>query len=247
MRLSLATSLTAASGSNEPTVPYTLSNVRAFFRADRGVTDISGKASSWANQTAYAITALTQGTAAARPTISANGAAPGRPSLIFDNADDVLTGGALSEWMTDTTGTVYILSKQTGVDQNNALAYQNHAQWNRGAYAGVATKVGPLVQAWGFDTALRATATQAISLASWNIYRWRHAGGNLFLRLNSAAEGAGVALAAIGDVASAVTVGNGASASPANSEIAAVIALNTDVTADENTTIMAWLNWYAGL
>lgn len=247
MNLGLGISLGASGATNEPVAPSTLANVRALWRADQGVNPISGKASSWSPQGPNGLTALTNGTAGSRPTIVANGTPAGRPSLQFDNTDDVMTGGALSEWVTDTGGTVYTLAKQTGVDQANPQAYQDHAMWNRGAYAGVSAKVGPLVRAHLFDGAFKATAGQAIVLGVWNVLRWRLSGGSLYLRVNNNAEGVGVAAGTIGDVASAVTIGNGASASPANAEIAAIVPMRTSVTAAEDAVIMAWFNWYASL
>lgn len=74
-------------GASAGFAPSALTGVLAWFRADLGVTNVSGKASAWANQIAGdSNTNLAQGTAGLRPTISASDA-------LYNN-QAVLVGGA---------------------------------------------------------------------------------------------------------------------------------------------------------
>ena len=83
-----------AAGGVPAWAPSALSGVLAWYRADTGVTDVSGKASAWTNRIAGdANTNLAQGTAGLRPTISASDAAYNNQAVLVGGATIFMASG----------------------------------------------------------------------------------------------------------------------------------------------------------
>lgn len=225
----------------------TVSGLKAFFRADIGVSVTFDMAEQWANQSAASISLLTQGTGSKMPAYSATGF-NGRPCLNFDGIDDELDGGSFSEWIGSSTGTIYILYRPTAASITNARGDLNHCiVGNVGGFAGLFQRATPDVVPWNYDGTNDTGAAVANTLGAIQIVRWRHAGGNIYARVN-ATEGAPVASGATTSLAGAVAIGAAGVYSPAiDADYAGVISTDTDVSSPDDAKIMAFLKAYGGL
>lgn len=89
----------------------TVANVRAWYRASLGVTNVGGKASVWADQSG-AGRDFSQGTASSRPTITASDANfSGRQVLTFDGADDFMQTSAFAGGPYAQPTTIYLVCR----------------------------------------------------------------------------------------------------------------------------------------
>jgi hypothetical protein len=226
-------------------LPTDVASVKAFFRADGGYQLSAGLVSTWSGQTATAVTPFTQGAGANQPTFAAAGLGTARPSFTY-GANDYLEAGPLSEWLT--RGAVYILFKAAAVSANNSPNYNNHPLWeNVGAYAGVALRTGPTAGAFNYDGTYD-DASIGFALSTAQVLRWRHDVSNVYVRVG-ASESAPTASGATALLTGNSRIGGnpGSVGIYYQGEIAAVVAMNTDPTAQEDAAIMSFLNTYGGL
>lgn len=230
-------------------LPTDVASVKAFFRLDNRYTLSASTVSILDGHTAAAVTSFTQGTGANQPVFNASGFGPARPSADFDGSSDYLEAGALSEWITASTGAVYVLFRQDAVSTNNAPNYNNYPLWeNIGAYAGIATRNGPTAGGFNYDgTYDDVNATFALATAQ--VARWRHASGNVYMRVGSSGESAPTASGNTALLTGNNRIGGnpGAVGLYFAGRIGVVVAMNTDPTAQEDAAIMSFLNAYGGL
>lgn len=112
--------------------PKSIATIRAWYRADLGVTLNGSTVSAWADQSGNAYN-LTQSTAGQQPLYSASDAAwSNKPSIAFDGVDDVLqlngevvpTGSDWSIWIAcNIVGGFYAIGQYYAT----AYAFYNHA------------------------------------------------------------------------------------------------------------------------
>jgi len=229
-------------------LPTDVASVQAFFRADHSVTLSGSSVTGWGSNGAVAITAFSQGVGANQPTFAASGLGTARPSFTYDGANDYLEAGPLSEWITS-RGAVYVLFKANSVSTNNTPNYNNHPLWeNIGAYAGIGLRTGPIAGGFNYDGTYD-DASVSFALSTSQVVRWRHDVSNLYVRVGTSGESAPTASGATSLLTGNNRIGGnpGAVGVYFNGHIAAVVAMNTQPTTNEDVAIMSFLNAYGGL
>ena len=96
--------------------PPTLPDLVAWYRADLGITTVTGAVSAWADQSGVGTgKTLAQGTAANRPAYNASDAGyNNQPTMTFDGSNDRLASGAWSAYPSSPT-TGFIVGNTNGV------------------------------------------------------------------------------------------------------------------------------------
>lgn len=195
------------------------------------VTLDGGPIGSWTDsanalRTAYPVT---QATGANMPTLRV-GAVNGRAYVEFDGVNDVMTGTALSNLMSTSEFTLFVVFRVRSASANNAPAsvFLNHPiVADSTGYFGLYVRVSAGVyylQIALYDTAQRV-AEIPISLDTWYVAKVAHFGGSITLTLTDQfALSAFVAAGNIGSLAGVISVGgNAVGGTPFAGDIAEVL------------------------
>lgn len=222
------------------------SHVKALFLADRGLGTTSAVGSWYPAKSGVAPFGQV---GSSRPTLEPAGFGAARPTLLFDGTDDYMYAGALSEWMTAADGYVYVLFEPITfavADPGAGAYYLADPVWHsEGGYCGIGFYQSTNVVAFSYDS--NYDERTAATTAARQIVRWRHTGGNLYLRINSDAESAGVASGNIGNITLSNRIGAnpGATGNYAHMRVAAIVAGNDGaLSSGDDAAIMAMLNAY---
>lgn len=119
-----------AGGQAVAQAPATISDLKVWFRADRGVTLNGSTVSAWADQAALGgAQDMSQGTAAEQPTYVASDADfAGQPSLQFDGTTDKLIAATAADWtfMSNGLGLTVFLVCRVSADVASQLLLDNN-------------------------------------------------------------------------------------------------------------------------
>lgn len=131
------------------------------------------------------------GSGASRPTIAQNIGPKSRPAFLFDGVDDQLVAGAISTFITNSAGWAAFSIQPVSFVHDDALSYRNDCIFeDGGAFAALTIRTAGIAYAYNWDgnEDKAASGSGAIVLGTPYVLEWRHDGGNIYLRINGAAE-----------------------------------------------------------
>lgn len=129
----------------------------------------------------------------------------GLPVVRFDGSDDRLdasaSGNVLSNFITASAGTVFVVAGNLTVGTNASAVYQNDPLWaDLGGYVGIHFRTGsPYVQMYNYD-GTEDVAQFTSNPTGWNVYTWMHSGGSVYGGISDTRD-ASLQSAASGDTA----------------------------------------------
>lgn len=187
----MSLTLTRAGGITNGFNPIALGNLKAWYKADAGVTLNGSTVSAWADQSGNGYN-LSQATAANQPTFVSN-SQNGLPAIQFDGTNDILSIATGSNITVGNDVTFYIAWKKTTAAFINWILYDGAstaitAQNNANAWAGAANVVasamanntwysrsGTLKTTGGFSGSIYLNNVLAGSVTpgstNWNLFR----------------------------------------------------------------------------
>lgn len=225
-------SVAAGGAPTNPEAGYT-----AWYKADSLALSNNDPVSTWADSSANAFD-LT-GVLATRPLYITNQLNT-KPIVRFDGTDDLLTSTAtLSQYISNSAATIYMVFKAVAVGTNNAFAYQNDGVFaDTGQYIafGMAS-TGPTLQYYNYDGS-DDQVTTTFTTGTYYIVKIRHAGGNIIISVNGGSETT-VASGNTQILIGTMRFGTTDNSNFAQIDVAEIIFYNTSITA---STTLDYLN-----
>lgn len=176
-------------------------------------TDVSGDVSSLNDQTSNG-RHLSQANSALRPTVTTAGP-NSRTCADFDSAaPDRLTGAAVSNFITNSSGYMIVSFIADTITTNSANTWTNHGvltdntTGNLGIFLRNTTGSPETAQAFNWDGNNDTAASAVINTGTAYVVEWKHESGNVSLRVNGASW-IDVASGNTVSLAGAMTIGTG--------------------------------------
>lgn len=211
--------------------------------ASRGTTGTS-EVTAWASGKAGVAAFAKSGTG---PALTA-AVFGGNPGLLFDGATMGMIGPA--SLIAQGEGTILALVKPTDFINDAAAHYNNDmyvADNGGAAYGIVGRKNTPRVYAYNYDGTQDTAGSTAAVADSVYLLQWRHSGGQLYFRVNEAAESAGTASGNTASVASQMTLFRGFDGNRhGKGYLGALVTASAAIPAADLVRIRAILRDYAG-
>jgi hypothetical protein len=165
----------------------------------------------------------------------------------FDGTNDVLTGAALSTFISNTTGYMVVSFIADAISANDAAAYYNNHGVMGTLYAGLylrdTTGSPDTLVAANYDANPGDVANRAdIVIGTACVAEWRHEGGNLYCRVNGGTE-ASVASGDTQSLADAFNLGLGYTTYANIKVFEAAIFATVPGSNDRDTIVADMMDW----
>ena len=162
--------------------PSNFSNLTLWLRDNAGITLNGSTVSQWSDQSGCG-NHWTQGSVTRQPTYGGAG-----NGVDFDGSDNAMSGPILSNLITASACTIFIVFSADAAGTNSGSSWLNTALIGQGsAFFGIHLKSAPSVHIFNWDGSDDSAST-GISLTTRTIVTARHGGGTIGIRVNDGSE-----------------------------------------------------------
>ncbi len=179
--------------------PNEVSGLQGWWKADAGVYSDAGSTPANDNDTVQQWNDqsgngrhFSQATATNRPTYR-TAIVNGKPVIRFDGVDNFMaTAATMTNFMTSTAGTIFVVAYVQAITTNGAAAYANDQVFSDqitgpGVRHCLALKTTPSIIAFHYDGS-EDTAAKGVATGTWYSMLYKMGGGNLSIGLNDARD-----------------------------------------------------------
>jgi hypothetical protein len=223
--------------------PTDISGLKLWLKADQISGSDGDAVGTWSDQSGNGYN-LTQGTAANKPTLKTN-IKNGRSIVRFDGTNDYMDGTTITNIMSTTTLSAYIVVNVKAYTTNTANGYDNDTIFTEttGGNLSLYTRSTGVTGIEVYDGAQKQ-ATKTTVADTWYVIHIRRDSGTTYISVNNGSESS-VAAGAASFIPGNIRFGTNYAAAVADfiqMDLAEVVMYNTAVGSSDRTSLQTYLN-----